>query len=87
MRGTNEKTLEQAKDWLRERINDGARCPCCEQYARAYKRKLSGGMVRTLIALYHWSRDMDKPEWCHVEQDIVAPGVVRSRCYPKLRYP
>jgi len=45
-------TLTEARDWLRERLYDGARCPCCEQYARVYRRKLNATMIRALVALY-----------------------------------
>lgn len=43
-------TLEQARDWLRERLHDGAECPLCTQYARVYHRKFNSGMARVLIA-------------------------------------
>lgn len=44
-------TLGEAKDWLRARVRDGARCPCCDQYAKVYRRKLNASMARALIAL------------------------------------
>ena len=31
-------TLSQAKDWLRVRLDEGAKCPCCAQHAKLYKR-------------------------------------------------
>lgn len=45
-------TLEEAKEWLRERIDDGARCPCCTQYAQVYRWSLYGGAAAMLIRLY-----------------------------------
>ena len=45
-------TLEEAKDWLRERLDHGADCPCCTQRAQVYRRKLNSRMARGLIALY-----------------------------------
>ena len=49
------QTLEEAKAWLRARLKDGAECPCCEQYARMYKRKLNSNMVAFLIDLVRLS--------------------------------
>lgn len=45
-------TLEDAKAWLRENIQKGARCPCCTQFAKVYRRLLSAVSARALIALY-----------------------------------
>jgi hypothetical protein len=45
-------TLEEARDWLRARVEDGDYCPCCTQFAKVYKRKINSGMVRALINLY-----------------------------------
>ena len=45
-------TLRDAQDWLRERVDDGASCPCCTQFAKVYRRKISYRMVRALVGLY-----------------------------------
>jgi len=45
-------SLEEAKDWLRDRVDDGARCPCCQQFAKVYRRKINSGMARALIQCY-----------------------------------
>jgi hypothetical protein len=51
-------TVEQARDWLRARVfgesvraKQGARCPCCKQYVKIYKRPLGAPMARWLIWL------------------------------------
>ncbi len=44
-------TLAEAKDWLRLRGRKGAYCPCCNQYAKVYKRVLGSQMARWLIWL------------------------------------
>ena len=36
----NSMTLTEAKQWLKERLDEGTRCPCCNQYAKIYKRKI-----------------------------------------------
>jgi hypothetical protein len=46
-------SLAGAKDWLRNRLRDGARCPCCTQRAQAYRRTIHASMAQALIRIYH----------------------------------
>lgn len=48
-------TLGEAKDWLRDRLDEGARCPCCDQFAKVYKRRIHATMARELIIMYRAS--------------------------------
>ena len=48
-------TVADAKAWLRDRVDDGTRCPCCTQLAKVYKRQINGAMVRALVGLYRAS--------------------------------
>ncbi len=50
------KTLEEAKQFLRDNFENGATCPCCTQYVKLYKRKLTSGMAVALIRLYRLSK-------------------------------
>ena len=45
-------TLAEARDWLRERIDEGEQCPCCEQLAKVYRRKIHAGMARALVMMF-----------------------------------
>lgn len=45
-------TLADAKQWLRERLADGAKCPCCTQLAKAYRRPLHASMAAKLLRFY-----------------------------------
>jgi hypothetical protein len=45
-------SLEEARAWLRERIDDGAKCPCCTQLAKVYRRKITSGMAQALIVMW-----------------------------------
>lgn len=45
-------SLGQAKQWLRTRVEEGERCPCCGQMAKVYKRKINSGMAKALIVMY-----------------------------------
>lgn len=45
-------TLDEAKAWLRTRVDEGERCPCCTQFAKVYRRKVYATMARTLIRMW-----------------------------------
>lgn len=49
-------TLEESKKWLEENRTEGCICPCCNQFAKIYKRKLNAGMALFLIGLYKLSK-------------------------------
>ncbi|MBT8453898.1 MAG: hypothetical protein KJO40_18195 [Deltaproteobacteria bacterium] len=63
---TPQMTLEQAKDWLRGRFENGAKCPCCGQDVKLYKRKLNSTMARALILIYRYFQRPNAEEWLHV---------------------
>lgn len=46
------ETLDEARDWLREHADDGAKCPCCTQLAKVYRRKVTSGMAQALIIMW-----------------------------------
>jgi hypothetical protein len=45
-------TLGAARDWLRERVDEGVACPCCTQFAKVYRRKINSGMAHALIRMH-----------------------------------
>jgi hypothetical protein len=45
-------SLKAAKAWLRERVDEGERCPCCTQFAKVYKRTISSSQAYALISMY-----------------------------------
>jgi hypothetical protein len=53
---TDNTTLAEAQDWLRERVDEGAHCPCCTQFAKIYRRKITSPMARGLIKQYRLAR-------------------------------
>lgn len=74
----SELTLDGARDWLRNQVDDGAHCPCCGQYAKVYRRKINAGMAWSLATMYRKAgRD-----WIHLPTQIGA----RSREEGKLAY-
>jgi hypothetical protein len=72
-------TLTEAQQWLANRVNSGARCPCCGQYAKVYRRQINSGMARSLIAMYLHG---PQGQWVHLPTQVGA----RSREEGKLRY-
>lgn len=53
MKKENIETLEEAKQYLRERMfKDGAHCPCCQQKVKVYKRSITSSMAWGLAELY-----------------------------------
>lgn len=48
-------TVYAARWWVSENINEGVTCPCCGQFAKAYRRKISAPMARVLIDMYRVS--------------------------------
>ncbi len=74
-------SLSEARAWLRERVNEGARCPCCTQWSQCYWRSINAGMAVGAVRLYRWQ--LSHPgEFAHL------PSVVgrRSAEEAKLRY-
>ena len=49
-------SLSDARSWLRERLDDGASCPCCKQFAKVYRRGVSSSHALALIAIWRHAR-------------------------------
>ena len=84
-------TLEEAQDWLRKRLDEGAKCPCCKQHAKIYKRKLNSGMAASLIAFAKVTQQTQpKDGWLKVPDDFVQTTklvtVLANREYNKLKH-
>lgn len=84
----NDTSLEEAKNWLRERFEDGAKCPCCNQFVKLYKRKLNSSMAHALILIYKFFEN-NQDEWLHVPSylsRVSSSATVRGGDWSKLRY-
>ncbi|AKF14478.1 hypothetical protein SEA_FLAGSTAFF_41 [Mycobacterium phage FlagStaff] len=44
--------LGEARDWLRERVDDGETCPCCGQFAKVYKRRITANIAAVLVRMW-----------------------------------
>lgn len=74
-------TVDEAKRFLKENFDKGADCPCCGQFVKLYKRRITSSMALALILLY--GEDKKHPgEWIHVANflNIVPnlPAAVRN---------
>jgi hypothetical protein len=67
-------------EWL-ESQKDGAHCPHCRQYVKAYFRLVTSDMARILIGLYRCHKAAPG-EWVHVQREFGAKG----GDYAKLRW-
>lgn len=71
-------TLDEARAWLRGRARAGARCPCCRQYTKVYKRRLGSHMARWLIWLVQtWklrATESDPNPWIDIKDSPVRGG-------------
>ena len=68
-------SLEQAKEWLRERFKKkGAHCPCCRRFVKLYPRPISSDMARGAIALYSKHRELGWDQWLHI------PTIMNEAC-------
>lgn len=72
------RTLVEAQEWLRRRVDDGEQCPCCTQFAKVYRRAINAGMAWSLVQMYRAAR----LEWQHIPTTVGG----RSREEGKLRY-
>ena len=71
--------MDEAKDWLRARLDVGAKCPVCHQRAQMYRRSINSGMARSLISMHLLA---PTGGWVQITKQLDA----RSREEGKLRY-
>lgn len=72
-------SLSEAREYVSELAwEGGTTCPCCDQFAKVYRRKLNAGMARSLIRMYR-AGGLD---WVDITRQIPA----RSREEGKLAY-
>jgi len=56
--------LSEAKSFVESHKNEGVRCPCCAQYAKRYRRKITSAMAYGLLLIHKNSQG----EWLHIEE-------------------
>ena len=58
-------SLGEARDYVRDNLEEGLLCPCCEQYAKVYRRRINKGQAQSLIRLYRLGAQAQNG-WVHV---------------------
>lgn len=82
---TAESTLAEARRWVAQHRGKGVRCPCCQRYARVYKRPLNYSMAYALMLIYEYFADHS--DWLHVPTYLNGKGVVaRGGDWAKMVY-
>jgi hypothetical protein len=77
-------TLIQARKNVMSDREKGTRCPCCDQYAKIYNRKLNSAMARSLILVDKYFSMPDAEEHLHVERYLTK--YTRATDFYKLRF-
>jgi len=72
---------------LETKLEDGARCPCCQQYAKVYRRSLNSGMAASLIWLCReFMFGQVQVAGAYVDIGKAPAYVLRSREWGKLAH-
>jgi hypothetical protein len=78
-------TVEEARKWVSDRISFGVRCPCCDQFAKVYRRTMTAAMAQALVSMYRIAERAD--EWVHVPSTLgPTHNAARGGDFAKLRY-
>tara|TARA_Y100001963_G_scaffold67785_1_gene94449 strand:- start:206 stop:706 length:501 start_codon:yes stop_codon:yes gene_type:complete len=83
------ETIEDARERLRSKLDEGTRCPCCDQYAKRYQRKLNSSMAAALCWMWTTARQAIESSATDVWIDVPAQApawVLKAREYPKLAW-
>lgn len=70
MSATVPEFLDDARDWLVARLDDGQDCPCCGQLAKVYRRKIHAAMARDLIRVWRTVGS----GWFHIRSTLGHDG-------------
>lgn len=80
------KTIEEAKEFLRENLDEGAECPCCTQTVKAYKYNLFATSAAALIRLMK-IQDKNNLDHVHISEFAEAgKGYGRASHFAELRH-
>jgi hypothetical protein len=84
-----EQRMSDGRAQVRANLDKGIICPCCNQFAKRYVRKMSSIIARWLIAFARASGG-DPARWVHVREPGKllggASSAARSGDYAKARY-
>lgn len=84
MKITGDSTISEARRYLKQNVEKGVDCPCCNQFAKVYKRRINVVMSRTLIRLYHLYQQ--NPLYHHVKEIVSGISDTGTNDFSKLLY-
>jgi hypothetical protein len=76
--------LSVARAKLEKDREKGAHCPCCDQYAKIYNRKLNSAMAKSLILVEKYFNKPYAEEYLHIENYLAK--YTRATDFYKLRF-
>lgn len=83
-------TIEEAKQFLRKNWEQGVKCPCCRQFVKLYKRKITGAMALALVVLYREHLKIGLDKFIHLAQVLQDAGfsyqITNTGDKAKLKY-
>jgi hypothetical protein len=71
--------------YVQDNLDEGCWCPCCDQFAKRYKRKLNSGMARLLMETNNISRKLNGDGWIDLAR-MLNPRITYNREWGKLCY-
>lgn len=85
----HETTVQQAREIVRSRRDDGIHCPCCDRYVKVYRRSITRSQVLFLAHLYRLARQEANlagvaPEVIRVDARDIKGQHMRGGDYAKL---
>jgi hypothetical protein len=81
------RTLDEARADLRAKAeNGGAACPCCQQFAKVYRRNLNSSMARGLLTIRRYFQSHTDQEWLHIPSYFSKMRVCSSNDGSLLRH-
>ena len=74
-----EMSISEARERLQSKLDDGAYCPCCGQWAKRYRRRLTSGIAYALCRAYQFYAVGEPFEWKHLNMkaNVHDPGMAR----------
>lgn len=87
--GNADDPLDMVRGWVQHKKREGVICPCCDQQAKTYRRKLYGAMAYALGHIYLHYQRTKSTDWLHVPtylSSVTSTVAVRGGDWAKLRY-
>jgi hypothetical protein len=71
-------SLSEARQWLRDNREKGVDCPCCDQFAKVYRRAMLGAIPLLLIRIYR-ENPTDYVNIPDLYKDVAGEDAVHER--------